>query len=237
MVSILILTHNAPEYVVKTIESVAKYTRGVQYEVVVVDNASEETTRTVVQDLYARNLIHKLKLLEYNSLFAKGNNIAAGMASEEATHFLLLNSDIEVKSPDWLSNLLSTHRKGISSYGIIDALPLRVDGYCLLIDAKLYRKYQLDENFQWWWGVTKIQAQLLRDGYSVRGYEKHNRYLIHFGGKSGTAFVGAAGMDVSQLEVLSWFGDKSIVVENRSRAKQAKSLLKRVLGKGPAQQP
>ncbi|WP_158750597.1 glycosyltransferase [Acidobacterium sp. S8] len=229
IVSMLVLTHNAPEYVEKTIVSVAEHTKNVEYELVVVDNASEERTRNLVIELRERGLIHKLQLLDYNSLFAKGNNIAASLASENATHFLLLNSDVEVRSPEWLSTLLASHRQGISAYGIVASPPRRVDGYCLLIDAPLYRNYQLDERFQWWWSVTQLQANVLRDGYSVLGFEKHEQYLHHFGGKSGPSFTGAKGMDVCQLEVLSWFGINKIAIENPSRGRQLKDFGKKIV--------
>jgi glycosyltransferase involved in cell wall biosynthesis len=212
----------------KTVQSVAKYTHNVEYELIVVDNASEEPTRILVQQLYEQGLIHKLRLMEYNSLFAKGNNIAALMASERATHLLLLNSDVEVRSPVWLSKLLLSHREGISSYGIVAHPPTRVDGYCFLIDTHLYRKWQLDERFGWWWSITQLQANVLRNGYSVVGYEKHNQYIVHFGGKSGLGFVGAQGMDVSYSEVMSWFGENGIEIKNPSRLRQLKDLMRKI---------
>jgi glycosyltransferase involved in cell wall biosynthesis len=226
-VSILILTHNAPEYVKKTVYSITKHTRNVEYELIVVDNASEEPTRRLVQQLHEQGLIHKIRLLEYNSLFAKGNNIAASMASETATHFLLLNSDVEIRSRFWLTQLLLLHRKGISSYGIVRSLPVRVDGYCLLIDAPLFRTWQLDESLQWWWSVTKLQANILRSGLSVVGYEKHKRYIVHFGGKSGKDYAGAKGMDISHAEVLSWFGGHEIVTKKPSLLRRLRSLIAR----------
>lgn len=228
LISILMLTHDAPEYVEKAILSVAARTKNVNYELVVVDNASKERTRKLVKGLHKSGFIHKLRLLEYNSLFARGNNIAAALASEKATHFLLLNSDIEIMSSEWLTNLLLSHRAGVSAYGIVTAPPRRVDGYCLLTDASLYRRYQLDERFQWWWSVTKLQAKMLQDGYCVRGYEKHEKYIHHFGGKSGNAFEGAHGMDISQKDVLSWFDKSTIEILNASRRRQGRDLLGRV---------
>ena len=108
-VSILMLTHNAPAYVENSIRTVARYTDGVAYELVVLDNASDEPTRSLLTALAAEGLIDKLRLLDRNSLFAEGNNLAAEMAASEASHFLLLNSDIEVRSADWLRHLLDVH--------------------------------------------------------------------------------------------------------------------------------
>ncbi|HVW64154.1 MAG TPA: glycosyltransferase [Nitrosospira sp.] len=219
-VSILMLTHNAPEYVELSIRSVRERTKGISYELIVLDNASENETVSLVGNLHKEGLIDKLKLLDYNSLFAEGNNIAARLASTDSSYFLLLNSDIEVKSPDWLSHLLGVHKRGMTSYGLVgnprrrfgnsDQLPLRVDGFCLLIDRDLYEKVPLDEAHQWWYAVTKQQARLLQDGWNVQGYESYGQWLHHFGGKSGTAFKTARGMNVTPDELLSWFGDKAV---------------------------
>lgn len=215
LVSILMLTYNAPEYVEISIRTVAERTEGIRYELVVLDNDSQPETKALVTRLKEEGLIDKLRLLDRNSLFAEGNNLAAEMADPAATHYLLLNSDIEVKDKTWLRRLMDTHQRGISAYGVA-ADPDRVDGYCLLIDADLYQKYKLDEGHQWWWAVTKMQALVLNAGFPVRGFAEHEQYLHHFGGKSGSAFKNAKGMNVSRDEVMGWFGDKRPVVLDRN---------------------
>lgn len=211
LVSILMLTYNAPEYVELSIRSVRERTVGVDYELVVVDNDSRPPTKELVQKLYDQGLIDSLKLMPYNSFFAEGSNIAASLASSQATHYLLLNSDVEVHSVEWMRRLLDHHSRGATAYGLaLD--PLRIDGYCLLIDADLYQSHPLDEGHQWWWGVTKQQAQLLREGFTVQGWGEHAAYLTHFGGKSGSAFKSARGMDVVREEVEQWFDGKRATV-------------------------
>ncbi|CAL4860778.1 glycosyltransferase [Microbacterium sp. MM2322] len=206
-VSILILTHNAPKYVDLTIRSLRQNTENVDYEVIVVDNASDPETVDLVEGLKAEGLIDKLQLSEVNTLFAGGNNIAASLAAEESTHFLLLNSDVEIRSSDWLERLLSHHKEGAVSYGVASD-PLRLDGYCLLIDSHIYRKYPLDEGHQWWWSVTKQQAEILVAGFAAAGFYEHEQYVHHFGGKSGSAFLSAKGMNVGRREVYGWFRGK-----------------------------
>ena len=237
-VSILMLTHNAPEYVEISVRSTIAKTEGVRYELIVVDNASAQPTRDLVVKLRDEGLIHKLQLMDRNTLFAEGNNIAASLVSPEATHFLLLNSDVEIKSPGWLRHLLDVHVRGMTAYGVA-VEPDRVDGYCLLVDADLYRKHPLDEGHQWWWAVTKQQATILNEGYSVRGYAEHEQYLHHFGGKSGSAFKNAKGMNVTREEVLSWFNGLTPTVIDRQadmslpgrRSVAKPSLLRRVVRK------
>jgi glycosyltransferase involved in cell wall biosynthesis len=208
-ISIIMLTHNAPKYVDLTIRSLRKHTKDIDYELVVLDNASKRPTRLVLKWLYRRKLIDKIVFSSYNTLFAAGNNLLTSVADKQSDYFLLLNSDIEIKNDEWLHKLLKTHKKGVTSYGVVDTEPYRVDGYCYLIDVGLYRKYPLDEqNFQWFWAITKQQAQILSDGYSVQGFKDHEEYLHHFGGKSGGDFKGAEGMSTPTEVSKKWFKNK-----------------------------
>ncbi|GAA1469465.1 hypothetical protein GCM10017607_22940 [Microbacterium thalassium] len=205
------LTYNAPEFVEIAVRTVRDRTCDVNFELVVVDNASEEPTRGLLHRLDDEGLIDTLHFSPTNTLFAGGNNLAATLAAPDATHFLLLNSDVEIRDDAWLSNLLSHHSRGASSYGMVPD-PLRVDGYCYLIDADLYRSAPLDEEHQWFWAITKQQAGLLSADLSVRGYFEHERYVHHFGGRSGTGFTGAKGLSVDRLELDRWFGGRSPIV-------------------------
>jgi O-antigen/teichoic acid export membrane protein len=213
-VSILMLTHNAPRYVELSIRSLVRCTRDVNYELIVVDNASESPTKDLVKRLQREGLIQHVTLLGYNSFFARGNNIAAQNTAPDSTHLLLLNSDVEIRDPRWLSNLLMAHKPGITAYGVTahGGNPLRVDGYCLLVDAALYRERGLDEAHEFFWSVTKFQAALLAQGYSVQGYAEHERYLHHFGGKSGNDFKAAKGLFLSPEELADCFQGRTIRV-------------------------
>jgi glycosyltransferase involved in cell wall biosynthesis len=206
-VSILMLVHNAPEYTEISIRTVKTMTHDVDYELIVLDNESDQETKELLAKLNDEGLIDKLKFNSYNSFFAEGNNIASKMSDHRTTHYLLLNSDIEIKDDKWLSHLLSVHKKGETSYGVVHD-PVRVDGYCLLIDKEAYDRFPLDEGHQWWWSTSKQTAALLNDGYSVQAIEEHERWIHHFGGKSGDAYKKAKGMGVSREDVLSWFAGK-----------------------------
>ncbi|MEL6919469.1 MAG: glycosyltransferase [Pseudomonadota bacterium] len=205
-ISILMLTHNAPVYTRLSVQSVVERTADVDFSLVVVDNASGPETVALLSELHDSAAIDHLILNDTNELFAKGNNIAASAAPERATHYLLLNSDIEVKDPGWLSHLMAIHKRGISTYGYVASTPRRVDGYCLLIDADVYNDFGgLDEEFEWWWSVTRLQAEVLKRGLSVQGYYTHDDKLLHYGGKSGDGYKKARGMDTSNTEALAWF--------------------------------
>lgn len=209
------LTYNAPRYVKKSIVSLKKLTSNQNYELIVVDNDSKHPTVRTLYKLKSRGLVDKLYYNSNNDLFAKGNNIAARLASEDSDYYLLLNSDVEIKSPDWLDKLieLMPEEGGIASFGAVQSAPKRADGYCMMINADLYNKYKLDEHFQWWWGVTKLESQVLKEGKKVIAVDDHEEYIHHFGGKSGKGFSDATGMDVDMDEVKKWFenGDVKII--------------------------
>jgi hypothetical protein len=193
-------------------------TEAVNYEVICVDNNSRLLTRMLLVFLHWMKWIDKLHILNHNSLFAGGNNIAARLAADDSEYFLLLNSDVQILSADWLARLLSEHKSGATSYGVVRSKNIpRLDGYCFLIDRELYEKYKLDEDrFQWTWAVTRLQAELLSAGKCVRGFADHSKYLVHFGGKSGKkGFAKAKGIDTDKNEVNTWFGGKFPDIEGK----------------------
>lgn len=203
-VSIIILVHNAPAYIKKALKSL-RLTQDVKYEVIVVDNGSDKITINLLSKLFIKKLIDKLICLKENAFFSKGNNIGSKLCSLKSTHILLLNSDVEIRNPFWLKTLLSVFTNGVASFGYCSTPPFRADGYCFLIDKFLYQKYLLDETYEWIWSITKLQAQLLRDGYDIIAIDGHDNYLFHFGGKSGNDWSIAKGLDVDYETVLSWF--------------------------------
>lgn len=89
MISILMLTYNAPLFVIKSIISVAKYTKNVSYELIVLDNHSRILTRIILWLLKSWHLIDTLVYNDYNSLFAKGNNIASRYTNSSSKYYLL----------------------------------------------------------------------------------------------------------------------------------------------------
>lgn len=215
----MVVTHNAFPYVRRLLRSLPR-TRGVAYELVVVDNRSRHLLRAYLAFEAIRGHIQRLCLLDRNTLFAPANNIGVATTSRSASHVLLLNSDTEVRRSDWLLRLLELHDRGATSYGFVQSGPVpRADGYCLLVDRDLYLAHGLDEDFEWFWSVTKLQAELLRDGFAVRAVREHDHLLYHFGGKSGGGKAltrRAKGMRVDSADVVAWFAGHSVEVIERA---------------------
>jgi len=213
-VSIIVLTHNALEYVKLCINSLP-LTKGVEYNVVVVDNASDKDTKKFLHQAKLSNKIDVLCNLESNRLFSKGNNVGVKISPEESDYILLLNSDVEILDPLWLKKLLDIHKNGITTYGacVGGKFPNRGDGYCFLIDRKLYEKYWLDESFPWFWSITKLQGEVLSAGYSVQAIKEHENIIKHYGGSSGDAYKKFKNSTIIDLQkVKSWYGKNEVEI-------------------------
>lgn len=218
-VNIIIPVFNAPEFVIKCINSIREKTDQVQYSITVVDNASEPYTNQILNSFLLSKKIDILCSLEENRFWSEANNIGEYISPTKSNKLLLLNSDVEILDSLWLKRLLDIHEYGYTSYGVVPAnsrlfLPTRGDGYCGLIDRDLYKKYKLDINFPWWFSITKLQSQILRDGYSVQAIKNHDSIIKHYGGKSTTIALPSNCKYLDPTISKDWFvqcGDVKII--------------------------
>ncbi len=97
--SIIILTYNNLEFTKACIESIKKYTEPDTYEIIVVDNKSEDDTVSYLKNQEDIKLICNKE----NVGFPKGCNIGIAHAKKE-NDILLLNNDTIVTT-NWLKNL------------------------------------------------------------------------------------------------------------------------------------
>ncbi len=118
-VSVVIVTYNSAGVIRSCLETIPEALREHSYEVVVVDNASVDATRTVVRDAGVR-----LVACERNAGFAAGNN--RGMDVARGAYVLLLNPDTSARprSLDALVDVLATD----PSVGVAAPRLLNVDG-------------------------------------------------------------------------------------------------------------
>ncbi len=155
-VSIIIVTYNALDYVKKCLESVLANTDPM-HEIIVVDNHSDAPTRKYVSSLNKYPNV-KLILNEENRLWSPANNQGLKASAPDAKFCLLLNSDVEVFSPNWLWELQQPMHQyknvGISGTQF-NFLPIRptygaIDGCCFFIRKELLDEIgYLDENYPW----------------------------------------------------------------------------------------
>ncbi|WP_312363379.1 glycosyltransferase family 2 protein [Ensifer sp.] len=116
LVSIIIPTRDQKETLQKCIESIVQKTRYYKYEIIIVNNGSvEEKTIQYLKKLSDLNIALVIPLNgEFN--YAKLNNKAVMASSGDV--LCLLNNDVEVKSVDWLGELVSIAlQEGIGCVG------------------------------------------------------------------------------------------------------------------------
>lgn len=99
LVSIVILSYNKAEYTRECLESIRKYTSNVPYEIIVIDNGSEQNTIVFLQEQTDIKLVLNLD----NKGFAGGCN--QGIQLSQGEYILLLNNDTVV-TPNWLFNMV-----------------------------------------------------------------------------------------------------------------------------------
>ena len=111
MVSVIIINYNTFSLTSDCLRSVFAHTRGVPFEVIVVDNASTERNPDDFLEVFPTI---KLVKSPVNLGFAGGNNL--GISAASGTHYLLLNSDTlltEDSISKSLQFLLSQQQAGV----------------------------------------------------------------------------------------------------------------------------
>jgi GT2 family glycosyltransferase len=117
--SIIFVNWNSTEYLRQCLESVYAYTADINFEVIVVDNASPRNDADSLKELFPSiKLIHS----KTNVGFAAANNI--GFAHSTGRYILFLNPDTKLVSPaitDMLRHLKALPDAGIVSCRLLNA--------------------------------------------------------------------------------------------------------------------
>jgi len=105
LVSIIIPTRNGLDHLRPCLESLFERTRYPRFEVLVVDNQSDEPATLAF--LEAQSVRHGVHVIPFDKPFNYSaiNNLAVSQASGEL--ICLLNNDTEVISPDWLDEMVA----------------------------------------------------------------------------------------------------------------------------------
>jgi GT2 family glycosyltransferase len=92
-VSVVVVSFNTRDFVLPCLEALYRETRGVEFEVIVVDNASRDGSADAIESSFPQV---RLLRSERNLGFAAANNLAAGEA--RGRYLLLLNPDTIVRA-------------------------------------------------------------------------------------------------------------------------------------------
>lgn len=116
LVSLIIPTRNAHLLVKQCIDSIIELTSYPQYEIILIDNGSDDPAAlayfTSLEALENVRVIHDGRPFNYSAL----NNRAVEIARGELV--ALINNDIEVITPDWLSELVAVAlQPGVGAVG------------------------------------------------------------------------------------------------------------------------
>ena len=116
LASILIPTRNGEKLVRQAVESIRAKTTYAPYEIVLVDNGSDDKSALAYFDSLARAGTIRLLRDPEPFNFSRINNYAAREAHGE--YLVFLNNDVEVITPEWLTEMVShAQRPGIGAVG------------------------------------------------------------------------------------------------------------------------
>ncbi len=128
LVSIILVNYNGIDVIENCLRSLQQFLQAVPYEVIVVDNASQDGSPDLVKQNFPQ--VHLIRLVE-NRGFGAGNNIGAKIANGEFLFFL--NTDTQLIS-DVLPTLIVL-MKEYPDVGIIGSKLLNPDGSLQLSTA------------------------------------------------------------------------------------------------------
>lgn len=174
LVSIIIPSKDHFEILKQCIDSIYKLTSYKNYEIIVVDNGSQEAVKGEIQQYLDRicasqrgafssdqNVWYIYKTMEFN--FSKMCNI--GVEKAQGEYILLLNDDIEIFQPDWIeillgqamqnhtgavgAKLLYPGTRDIQHIGVINLKPGPSHSYCGFSDEQDYYFGRNKLNYNW----------------------------------------------------------------------------------------
>ncbi len=92
-VSILLVNYKTPQLLIDCLHSVFTFTEGIDFEIVIVDNASEDQSEFIFRNAFPVARYPQVRWFDmgYNAGFGRANNFA--MAQATGRNYLLLNTD------------------------------------------------------------------------------------------------------------------------------------------------
>ena len=156
------------------------------YELIVVDNASDEDT---VEHLKGRDNI-KLILNNENKLWCEGCNVGMRSISDDVTHICLLNSDMEVRRADWLQRMVNVSNSS-DRIGMVGTTGNRVrvwptfggvDGQCWMLKRSLIDELGLFDSERFPWNGVEIDyaARAFKKGYIYKIMPSVPELVVHY---------------------------------------------------------
>lgn len=204
----------------------------VDYEVVVVDNGSDDDTVAELTQHQVEGRIDTLVLEKENHYFSEGNNIGVRNTNPESQFILLLNSDVGFLRGDWLRKQLDwmegTAEYRPSVWGLAPTVPkkcrrdivsigwthdvnvqpgrVRPEGWCCLIRREWWREMSTD--FPFHYGFEEMVASAVREGAKIGVLSQYAKYLVHREGGSGRSRIPI--VEKRTPDIGGWFANLEI---------------------------
>lgn len=211
-VSIVILSYFHPE-VTEVCLRTLQITEGIDYEVVVVDNGSDEATKEFLHGEWEAGRIDRLIQEPSNHMFSEGNNIGVAMGDQSSEYVLLLNSDVGFMRKDWLTKLVGwaegttvhfpsiwPHHPTEPAPGPYDIVSLgwshdgtlnedrtkcvRPEGWCCLYRRSIWKP--MPPEFPWLYGLDLQITSMVKNGARCGVLSQYGPYLVHREGGSSS---------------------------------------------------
>jgi len=107
LVSICIPHWQVKELVTLCLRAIRKYTKGTPYEVIVLDNGSQDDSLDYLRSLPWVRLIERGEQTPEFWVKAFITALDVGFANSRGKYFLIMHTDTVVKHPDWLERLMA----------------------------------------------------------------------------------------------------------------------------------
>ncbi len=121
-VSIIIPNKNHLDDLRKCISSILERTTYPDYEIIIVDNGSDDETLFAYYDELRKDARFQLCSLDIPFNYSKLNNFAASHAT--GAYYLLLNNDIEIVTPNWIEEMVMyAQRPDVGAVGALLCYP------------------------------------------------------------------------------------------------------------------
>ena len=175
LVSIIVVNHNGKKYLSKLLQSLVEKVFYDNFEIIIVDNASDDDSLELVQK-YKQELPIRVIQNTENFSFSKANNIGAKIALGE--YVLFLNNDTEV-TDGWLDELLisALTRDNVGAIGatlIYPEIPNdsynRGKSYMIQHEGIAFREGSR-EDIKYWQPYNVNNGEKLQTGMNRQDYE------------------------------------------------------------------
>ena len=119
--SIIVVSFNTKKFTKETIDSVLKNTKGISYELIIVDNDSSDGSKELLQD-YSKKYNNVVYIQTGENLgFGKANNV--GIEKSKGKYILLLNSDTKLEKnifPEMIKYMDNHPKIGVSTCKLLN---------------------------------------------------------------------------------------------------------------------